>query len=325
MPDIESDPQNLRIKHLLECFYILGIIESKGTYLTQSEENTKLSYTNIAKLLDTLIDDRQKKTLDYTRRIKTARSIFNSMSKDFIIKGTAKGVGFEKKITAASHGVLKKDKAYTTLLVIFLSLLYFKNTTHIDFFTQLLEQDFPIHLLTIIHSAIENKLPIQFEYTNQKQETHEIDNFVPVKIRFKDGHWLLAGWDKQKEEWNQYMIQGIKEPKVHFNRRNSRIPEFKMEEYLKYSFGHTILDNSEVYKIQIKVPLENLEAVKKRNQEGEWKKKADHCVWTVYAYDPDEVINYVFRWDGCLEIISPEPIRKKFLDRLRKITKMYEG
>ncbi|MCP5494973.1 MAG: WYL domain-containing protein [Leptospiraceae bacterium] len=325
MSDIESDPQNLKLKHLLECFYILGIIESQGIYLTQNEKGIKLTYTNIVKLLDILFDDKQKKTPDYTRRIKTARSIFNSLSKDFIIKGRAQGVGFEKKISASSLAILKRDKAYTALLVIFLSLLYYKDSVYIDFFKQLLEQDYPIHFLTIVHNAIENKLPIRFEYTNRKQETHEVDDFVPVKLRFKDGHWMLVGWDQPKGNWNQYMIHSIKELKVYFKKPRFKIPEFKMEEYLKHSFGHAVLNDSEVFKIEIRVPLENSEAVQKRNQEGEWKINADHCIWTVYAYDPDEVINYVFRWNGCLEIISPESIRKKFLDRLKAITKMYEG
>lgn len=324
MSDTQSDPQNLKMKHLLECFYILGIIESKGLYLDREKNLPKLTYNNIAKLLDILFQETRQSTPDYTRRIKTARNIFNELSKDFAVKGDVRGIGFEKKISALSSAVLKHDKAYTTLLVMFLSLLYHKETVHIDFTKQLLEQEFPIHFLTVIHNAIRNRLPIHFLYTNRKQETHEVEDFVPVKIRFKDGHWILVGWNEEKKAWNQYMIHSMQVLHVSFGKPKTNTPKFNMEDYLKHSFGHAVLNDSEVHKIEIKVPFQNVEAVQKRNGEGKWERKEEHYVWTVYAYDPDEVINYVFRWNGCLEIISPESIRQRFLERLKNLLKMYE-
>lgn len=315
----QNKAERLTLENLEGVIQILGLIDSKGYFLKGNQIETKIIYDDIQRILDLIEQD--SKTKDSTRRIQTAREIFNHASDRIKIGGSKSGTDFKCNQTNISSTQLKKEKIYQLFLTLYLALLSYKNIVQIDFLSQLIESEYPIDLLTCLTFAIKNSYPVRFQYeSNRKKETLNIVNFIPVTIYHKDGHWLLVGWDDGAKSWNQYLIHSIQ--KLNFNDINSlkksQIPKFNYNEFRKNSFGIAVMNRQKHYEIEIEVSSEEMKAVKKRRSEGTWKKNGQNWIWTIKTFDPSEVFDYVFKWNGLLKIIGPKDMVAKFREKVMK-------
>jgi len=316
--------EQIKFEKMEVILQILGFIEAKGALF--HKDNASLTREKIEDLLVSIGHPFKKKKngnleiSDSRRQINNARSIFNRLSKNFIIDGDRSGTSFKNRRTGSSDLTgLKEDNAYQTLLVFYLSTLLYKGSIYLDILSQFLELERPLDFLTSIQFYIQKKLPISFDYRSDRNNKNlNVDTFVPVKIYFKDNHWFLVGWDFKVKNWNQYLLHSIKNLRPSSKEIDlTKIKEFDIAEYRKYAFGSAVLNKPHKYKIEIEVPASHFNAVRKRRKEGTWDKTAEPYIWSVETFDVNEVFDYIFRWNGILKIKSPEKIKKQFQAKLR--------
>ncbi len=308
--------EQIKFDQIEGILQILGLIETKGILFQR--DNSNITQKTIEDFLEKLGSPDGK---DNRRQIKNAQNIFNRLSKDFLIDGDRSGTNYKNRKTSeiAKKG-LKEDKAYQTLVVIYLSLLLYQDSIHLDFLAQFLELENPIDFLTSIQYAIKNKHSISFEYRSDRNNRNsKIDPFLPVKIYFKDNHWFVVGWDEQYKSWNQYLIHSIKNLSLSTIKiGKDKVKSFDFKTFRKNSFGTAILNNVPVTQIDIEVPSSFYNAVSKRRKEGKWNKTSEPYIWTVETYDKNEIFDYIFRWNGLLKIKSPNEMKQAFQEKLKK-------
>ncbi|MCB1190971.1 MAG: WYL domain-containing protein [Leptospiraceae bacterium] len=209
MKKYKDNPQEISLNYLKEILDIIGLIETNGKFYKQkSTLNGKITETEINNILLNIQNFQSKD--DWGRTIKTAKKIFNSTCKNFEIKGSRSGTGIQATSKKIKQEEIVKDLGYQTLLILALALMNTNNSLNIDFLNQLLSQKEPLSLILFLNYAIQTKLVITFDYkSNRAENVSTISKFVPVKINFRDGHWLLIGWNVEKTHWNQYLIHSL--------------------------------------------------------------------------------------------------------------------
>jgi hypothetical protein len=311
--------EKLKFEQIEIILRILGLVETKGKLF--NPKSNFITYEKIDELLETFYEFKEQ---NKSRQIKNAFQIFNRLSKDFQVKGNRKGTSFISKNNSNKN--LKSDKAYISLFVIYLGLLFYKEILHLDFFSQIMELEFPLDFLSTIQYAVEEKIPISFPYRSDRNNKNIfVEKFIPVKIYFKESHWYLVGWESRNQFWNQYLLHSIRNISI-LDKSLASLPKekFDLNEFRKNSFGATVLGNVPVSVIEIEVPEEHQVAVRKRRKEGTWENKGNKFIWKVNTYDPNEVFDYVIRWNGILKIVSPIDIKKKFKEKLKKLIQVHK-
>ncbi|HMV45730.1 MAG TPA: WYL domain-containing protein [Leptospiraceae bacterium] len=322
--DVEHLEQ-IKFEQMETIFQIIGMIESKSALLEKSSkpmtrEKMEEYLNQIEGTPKIKRKNKEDSYPDKRRQIANVRKIFNRLSNKFHIEGNRLGTSFINLRTGSNNQKgLKEDNAYQTLLVIYLSLLLYKGTIHLDFLYQFLELEFPFDFLTSFQYSIHKKINISFHYRSDRNN-HDfiVDPFLPVKIYFKDNHWFLVGWDLKYNSWNQYLIHSIKKLTLSSKKLDlSKIPNFDFIEYRKSAFAGGVLNNSPIHTVEIEVPLDLYEAVRKRRREGNWEKKENFYIWKLQTYDLNEIFDYIFRWNGRLKIKSPDSVKKEFQTKIR--------
>jgi predicted DNA-binding transcriptional regulator YafY len=166
---------------------------------------------------------------------------------------------------------------------------------------------------------------ISFQYKSDRTELiTDIQKYVPVKINFRDGHWLIIGWDMNENKWKQYLIHSLLDVKICYNSIQENdplyfkeLPDFDIAAFYSNSYGIAVLDDIEPVEIIIQVPSDKVLSVRKRRKEGIWENKGIYTHWIIRSINPDEVMDYVFKWNGILKIISPQEVVNKFQERLK--------
>ncbi|MCB1176240.1 MAG: WYL domain-containing protein, partial [Leptospiraceae bacterium] len=303
------------VNNLFEVLEILGLIENSGKYFG----NTNKEYISDEEIKDILskIYNHEK---ELTRRIKTAKKIYNSKAKYSKIEGNKKG----SYINFAEGKILKEEPIYKALFVIGLSHLVLYDSLNLDFLNQFFQQEFPLSFLLFLNYSIKNKIILSMEYESDRTGTlSNIIETVPLKINYRDGHWVLISLDIKNNYPVQYKIHNI--ISINLFTRNSKNPiiydkeiNFNLKDFYKNSFGLSSLRDREIIEIEIFVPFGFKEKIQKRRREGEWRSKGNDFIWKIRTQVPDEVFDYIFRWNGNLKILSPKSIKKQFQDKLKK-------
>ena len=312
-----SNPEDLSINKLFEVIEILGLFESSGKYFrTKSKVSDSISSLEIENILFELYE----KDTDWDRRIKTAKKIYNSKAKFSKVEGNKKG----SFINIAKGKELKEEPIYHALFIIGLSSLVLNNSLNLDFLNQFFQQEFPLSFLLFLYHSIKNKTILTLSYKSDRVETISyIKKVVPVKITYRDGHWILIGFSVDNNYFVQYMIHSIKSCNYYELDKDNQPTTYKkqisfnIKEFYQNSFGLSVLRDKDVYTIDILVPFEDKHKIQKRRSEGEWIKNTDNYIWKVKTQDPNEVFDYIFRWNGKLKILSPESMKQLFQNKIR--------
>lgn len=311
-----SNPEELSINRLFEVLEILALIESSGKYYKKQNVADSISSLEIENILSTLYENEA----DWKRRIKTAKKIYNSNAKYSKIDGTKKGSSF----TFAKEKTLKDEPIYQALFIIGLSGLVLNNFLNLDFLNQFFQQKHPLSFLLFIQNAIRNKIILSFSYKSDRTKTISlISNIVPVQLTFRDGHWILIVLNIDKNYFVQYLIHCIESCEFYKLDEDDRPFIFKkpilfnIKEFYQNSFGISALRDREVFAIDIWVSTEDKQKIQKRRREGKWTKSTDYYIWTIKTQDPNEVFDYIFKWNGKIKILGPEKIKKLFQSKLK--------
>ena len=311
-----SNPEELSINRLFEVLEILALIESSGKYYKKQNVADSISSLEIENILSTLYENEA----DWKRRIKTAKKIYNSNAKYSKIDGSRKGSSF----IFAKEKTLKEEPIYQALFIIALSGLVLNDFLNLDFLNQFFQQEFPLSFLLFIQNAIRNKIILSFSYKSDRTKTISlISNIVPVQLTFRDGHWILIVLNIDKNYFVQYLIHCIESCEFYKLDEDDRPLRFKkpilfnINEFYKDSFGISALRDREVFAIDIWVSTEDKQKIQKRRREGKWTKSTDHYIWTIKTQDPNEVFDYIFKWNGKIKILGPEKIKKLFQSKLK--------
>ena len=274
-----SNPEELSISRLFEVLEILALIESSGKYYTKQNTANFISSLEIENILSRLYENEA----DWKRRIKTAKKIYNSNAKYSKIDGSRKGSSFN----FTKDKTLKDEPIYRALFIIALSGLVLNNFLNLDFLNQFFQQEYPLSFLLFIQNSIKNKIILSFSYKSDRTKTVSlITKIVPVQLTFRDGHWILIVFNVEKEYFVQYLIHCIESCDF-----------YKLDE------------NSSPLSFKKPIPFN----IKEFYQN----KSTDYYIWTIKTQDPNEVFDYIFKWNGKIKILAPENIKKLFLTKLK--------
>jgi hypothetical protein len=316
-----TSPEQLTVNNLFEVIEIISLIESGGKYFPHLKtKNKKISKKEIEEYMSFLHPDSK----DFSRRDKTARKIYNRNSKYSRIQGDKKG----SEINLPDGFLLKEDPFYKAIFIIAVSKLVMDDSLNLEVFNQFFHQEFPLSFLLFLHHAISKKYIINIEYESDRAETNNfIRELVPVKINFRDGHWILIAYSIPKNYCIQYKIHNIISVD-YFSPNQNKSPiayskeiKFNLKDFYKNSFGLSVLQDREVRTIEIFVPNEFYKKVIKRRMDGEWVSQKNGYIWKIKTQSTDEVFEYIFRWNGNLKIIGPQSVLKEFKEKLNKFLK----
>ncbi len=314
----KKNPKEISLKSLEEILDIISLIESDGIFFGKSK-NENLSAEKISDLLSQLYTT---KKLDWSRSIKTAKKIFNSTSEYGKIEGNKKGSFFN----LAKNKILKEDKGYKALFVLGLACLVLDDSLNIDFLNQFFQQEFPLSFLMFLRFSIEKKIILSLSYKSDRtNELVLIPKLVPLKINFRDGHWILIGYSIEKNMNFQYLIHNILKVEFYKSKSGNKYEfelyekdlNFSLKEFYKNSFGLSVFNSYDFKEVTIQVTKEFKSKVTKRRREGEWIEKKDFFHWKIRTQNLDEIFEYIFRWNGNLKIISPIKAKKEFQKKIK--------
>lgn len=304
----------LSLKSLKKAFSALGFIEFRG-YCEQNE--SKISRNDVMSFIDQFWLDSGNDSQDHRRQISNMKEVFE----EFFLSHTLQGDRSGYKILANSDGSewpesFKTEPGYAVLCMAFIALLEKEQFLYIDMLDQLFFQNAPVGFLATACLAIRNNHPVSFFYSNRSKQQAKVENLVPVKIVFRRGHWTLIGANESGTVI-QYMIHSIEKLTVNTELRRP-VPRFNAKDFFADSFEHAVLENHPVHSIEILVPAELVNAVQKRRTEGSWKDTGNGWLWTVHAFDPNEVFAYLTRWQGALRLKGPAEMVTKYREYLQK-------
>ena len=114
-----NNPNQLSLGTLKSIIEIIGIFDISGKYF-KKKYSDRITQEEIENILFQIQSDDDGKVSE--RRIKTAREIFNSVSKNFKITGSKKGTKIQPKTSKISQDDLRNDPGYETLIILFLAL-----------------------------------------------------------------------------------------------------------------------------------------------------------------------------------------------------------
>ncbi len=326
------ETNELKLGNLQDMLQVFGLIESAGKYFNPANSgkvSRRMSGKTATDILFHFSEDNAKENWDRTFR--QAKKLYNQYDRDFHIIGDKRGSYFvRKKDLTAFPKDLKKSPVYKMLLIFSLAFAGKEGAVHWDILHQILEQEYPLAFISFLTLAIRYSFLVKIKYKKDRLGKTEIfSNSVPVKIVHRDGHWVLIVYRVKEKNWIQLLLHSIEEVNTEGDRIKqidltpTPVPPFSVSDFYKDTFSIAKLDGVTPAEFIIRVPKENRKAVMKRRKEGTWEEKEDHFIWKVSAYDEMEVLTYVFKWNGLLEILGPESAREMFRDRLKKLLSMH--
>jgi len=328
----EKKTPDIRFSSLGDILQILGIIESNGCYFLLEQANRQGQMVSSNQLADVLFhfsNERELEKTDWGRTIRNAKNIYNLWDKDFQILGDKRGSYFvKKKNLEISPPDLKTSQVYRLFLIFSLAFATLDGNLNWDVLHQLLNQRFPLALITFLNTAIKYKFILEIHYKQDRTGKKQTFEAVPIKIVCKDSHWLLVIYDLKQKTWIHLLMHSILEifPKldnIRQIRTSPNLPDFNVEKFYSNTFSIAKLEGQQPIEFVIRVPNENKEAIQKRRKEGKWENKSDYWLWKVHTYDPDEVFSYVFRWNGILKILEPKVMIEEYKKKLKQQLKQY--
>ncbi len=320
--------ENMTLEHLGEIVEILALIESHGSMLGEKPTRETITAEAMNDLMLSIMATKrsdEKSKEDFGRQIRNAKDMFNKLRTSFEVKTSSDGYSFAPVV---ADSTLKNDPAYDAMLLFALALLTLRGHANLDTYTQPKAQQFPLSFLLAIDYAICGRYSVAFDYTNRRRS--EVSGFVPSAITLRASHWYVIGFNTEKDKEMQYLIHSMEKLRIEkqkdgLPRAFPDAPRVDLGDFYAGVFGHAVLSGAmRVIRFELEVPNHLVSQVRKRRSEGTWADQGKHWVWTVDAYDPDEVFAYLLRWGGDIKIRSPESVRQDFAERLRGMLKSLE-
>lgn len=316
----------LKLEDILQ---IIGMIESKGQHfnLDPNLSDKPITTYRIEELLNHFSSNEK---FDFGRTIRNAKKLFNLNVKGYQIQGDKQGTYIVKNADGSQNPKdFKEHPIYKTLVIFALAIATYKEQLEWEIFHQMFQQKNPLAFICFLIIAIEHKLLLEIDYFSDRKNKSENYRVVPCKIIIRDGHWLLVVYNLEKKHWFQLLIHGIQKIQAVKDSLKQfkvveEIPKFDSKQFYKNTFSIAKLDDVEPIHYVIRVSKENKQAVVKRKGVGKWENHGDYWLWKVASYDKMEVFDYIFRWNGILELVEPKEARKEFhniLQNLRSIHK----
>jgi hypothetical protein len=328
--NITSNPLENKFSGLKEILDVLGMIESGAIYFKPvkalREKKNLVSNTLLQDVLSRIDQSSKTEKIDWNRTIRNAKQSYNHNDKDYFIRGDKKGTRFVRtKDNLDFPNDLKHSVAYQTYIILQLALMNSRGSLHWDTLHQLLQADYPLAMISFLGVCIEQKIGVHFRYKKDRlQKINEYREIVPGKIIFRDGHWMLLGYENKTKSWKLFLLHSILDLSPELDsllqyRVFSNRPDVEPKDFFKNTFSIAVLDDVIPVEIQIKVPQEHVASIKKRRKEGKWEKKENFYLWKVTSYDPEEIFSYIFKWNGILSIYGPEELKEKFKTQLTNL------
>ncbi len=204
-----------------------------------------------------------------------------------------------------------------------LSSKYLKIADKVSFQLSEFEQVKMEEFYKIFQSLIENKT-LNIEYVSVSNITTKREVIIEKMINYS-GAWYLLAYDTQKEDFRTFNLSRIKKIEVGKKIENYSITKEKIDEILKGSFG--IFKGGTQETIEINFYEEIATVVKNQTwQEGQistFDENTNILNLKLSVVDEREIIGKVLRYGNNAEIISPQHIRKKWINEIKKMAEKF--
>jgi len=174
-----------------------------------------------------------------------------------------------------------------------------------------------------IESAILRGKCIKILYSNPKKGEDEL-LFEPYKIIYSDEHWFIFGKVRDRNFETFLRISRIKTLEItqeSFLKPNSK----SLNEKLKYVWG-THYSNYEPVEIKIKFSKDVAQKIKdtlRHPTQSIEHLKDGNIIYTIKVLGYREIMSWTLSWGKDAEIISPEWIRERIKNEIKKMIRIY--
>lgn len=278
-----------------------------------------------------LIEREHKQIGEIKDLLKTAGKNFirdnKTINRDVFELGDMFGVEIEKGKKAKQYRI-KRNKNYDNVLKLILSLVLFKNNVNTIYDSNINKilnaSNHPVEIISNLLIAIHGKIPVKMKYFSSSYNKELNFTLYPYEIIFKNGKWLILGFNPEINAFRQYQIQAVKNLELKLNekfiKQDFDINKFYENTFKLFSNNDPALD----YTIEINgcfsnsvlldLPIDNYRVIEKKNH---------NIILAFKSKSELEVINWVFKYADKVKILKPDQVKKEYKAKLKNILNLY--
>lgn len=169
-----------------------------------------------------------------------------------------------------------------------------------------------------IEMAIDDRKKIDFEYTNYKGENTK-RTIEPMTLVYKSLSWYLFGYCCDKDDYRMFKLVRMKNLCV--------TEEYFIRKERKYSFDNFENNHKNIERTRVKIRFSNEVKVKVEEYfaEEELIPDGDNCfILETEMMDEEWFYPMIFSYGEFAEVIEPESLRKKIVEKIKKIGNKYQ-
>ena len=184
-------------------------------------------------------------------------------------------------------------------------------------------------ILSELTSAVLARRAVRFTYYAITQDKVSKRVVEPYGIGFADGHWYLAGYDRDREDIRVFRVERIRKEvkRVHpdATRPEFEVPEdFKIEDHVgvpPWAFG-----KSKRVKVRMRFDADVAFMVRMRPGPGDtWETHTDaSATLTREATSLDALLAWVLGFGKHVEVLNPPEFRRRVADALKAMAAMHK-
>lgn len=183
-------------------------------------------------------------------------------------------------------------------------------------------EELNIELFSILFAALRDGRIVTVRYIDAqgKVSTRPI---APEHFIHYEGRWYVIAWDENKKMLRTFLLSRIKSAKVQSVKRTKRLSPDEIHKYIQSSYGIYKGAGGQTVCVRFYEPVSNI--VKKqiwhkeqKVREGAHPEHGKYVEIQLPVHHPQELLGKVLRFGKYAEIVTPESVRKLWLDAMKE-------
>ena len=184
-------------------------------------------------------------------------------------------------------------------------------------------EDTDVKVFKVLSEALLNKQVVSFRYRRLAERQWMRRRVCPYHLAYVDYHWYLIGHDLGRKALRTFVLNRMRE--VHLLKRKFQMPaDFKVEEYLKDSFG--VFKGVDDYEVVIEFDRWATDLLRGRrwNPRHEWVELAGGgSRLRLHLNNIEEILGWVLSWGPHALVVRPRRLANRVCEAAQEILASY--
>lgn len=180
------------------------------------------------------------------------------------------------------------------------------------------------HFLSSILEAIQNIKLVTFEYTSFATNKSKERTVTPLLLKEYRNRWYLISYDEEKGRIITYALERMEN--VQISQLKGTIPDdFSPDNFFEHTIGITTYD-AKPEKIELKannLAAKYIESQPFHHTQKTVKVGKNKTLFSLKVIVTEELIREILSYGGEIEVVSPQSLRDKIVDRVVDMIKNY--